>query len=742
MHKENRFSIKKAVAIFLCIVTVISVCLVYYFREPVIDRTYKDFSAPTPIVSSVWSTNVESNDANGDIYVSKSGADTNDGTKEKPFFSIERALEAVAAMDRTDRSEITVCIEAGEYHIEPLFFSEQHGGGAECKVTYTGYGGKAVLNLGTTLEASDFKKADEYPEIYGRLQQQAREKVLVLDLKNAPYNLTEKDLGKLYPIGTYNTADRYQGDTTGGIYSELFINGKRQNLARYPNSGYIYTGKVISPGSALENKANGDPAGDVFSVSDELSSRIQSWSNKESVWMYGFWKHDWADGSTPLEAFDAETNSLTAKYQSFFGIRENAPYFFYNCLEELDCDNEWFLDRESGLLCVYSSSGLAGSNIYMSLSEGNVITLNASNVTLKNLTVEGTRGNGIIINGNGNVITDCTVRNIGRHAIQVFGYDNVITKNELYSIGMGGISVNGGDRTTLTPGNNVVSNNMIHDWSEIFKTYQAGIDLEGVGNICSNNELFNAPHLAITYGGNNHIFEYNLIYNVCLESDDAGAIYAGKSWSSYGNEIKHNLIYNIGSNGKSPNGIYMDDAFSGQSILGNILINIPGYAIFVGGGRDMIVQDNLVINAGEAAIRHDIRAREALLNDTWFSGEVDYESGALWKTLYLSPWQSEIWQEAFPQYKTITTDPEKINDPCFMANPANSSITGNIVFDKYGSIGKIDGTVYEYSNVSDNELHYLSSLGAYFDDYNEGIYLSDKDNLKEFNKVLDKVGRY
>ena len=34
-----------------------------------------------------------------------------------------------------------------------------------------------------------------------------------------------------------------------------------------------------------------------------------------------------------------------------------------------------------------------------------------------------------------------------------------------------------------------------------------------------------------------------------------------------------------------PSGIYFDDPFSDQTAYGNVLINIPGYAFLIGGGR-------------------------------------------------------------------------------------------------------------------------------------------------------------
>lgn len=738
IRKINR---KKLILILICSLLLVVLLSIYFLRTPLLSLIYRGFQAPTPNIHSAWETSHESI-TQGDFYVSKKGSDTNDGTKESPFLTIERAFEAVEAMNRSNKSEIIVCIESGTYNINSLNISESRGGSENCRIIYSSYGdGEVVLNAGMNINSDDFVNSKEYPEIYQRLSEKAKDNIYVVDLTKAPYQIGQEDWGKLYPIGTYNTADRYQGDTTGPMYSELFVNGTRQMLARYPNEDYIYTDSVISSGKALEDKPNGDPAGDVFAVNDVLASRIQSWSNIENVWMYGFWQYDWADGSTPIESFNKENNSLTTKYQSFFGTRENAPYYFYNCLEELDTDNEWYLDREKGLLCIYSSTGLKNAEINMSLSTDTVVSINASFITINNLTVTGTRGNGIIINGNDNIIQNCKIGNIGGHAIQVFGNNNLITKNEVKNTGKGGISAVGGDRSSLSPGNNIISNNLIHDWSQIYKSYQAGIDFGGVGNICANNELFNSPHLAITYSGNNHIFEYNLIHDVCLESDDAGAIYAGKSWSSYGNDIRYNLIYNIGTAEHSPNGIYMDDALSGQNIYGNILINIPKHAIFIGGGRDMNIYDNLIINTGDAAIRYDSRARDALLKETWFSGDVN----DLWNTLWGSPWKSEIWQDAFPQYKIITHDLENIDDPSFMANPSNSIVENNIVFDKGASLGNIDKAVNDYSTVSNNTTYYLLQLKTFFKGYKDGNYYLDQKSPmynQKFNAVLENAGIY
>ena len=52
-----------------------------------------------------------------------------------------------------------------------------------------------------------------------------------------------------------------------------------------------------------------------------------------------------------------------------------------------------------------------------------------------------------------------------------------------------------------------------------------------------------------------------------------------------------------------------------------MLINIPGYAFLVGGGRDNMIENNLVINAGKQ-ILYDDRAYDGYHNDGWYAKTV------------------------------------------------------------------------------------------------------------------------
>ncbi len=57
--------------------------------------------------------------------------------------------------------------------------------------------------------------------------------------------------------------------------------------------------------------------------------------------------------------------------------------------------------------------------------------------------------------------------------------------------------------------------------------------------------------MAIGWSGNENIIEFNEIYNVVLETNDAGAIYSGRDPSMQGNVIRYNYFHDIGKNSRT-----------------------------------------------------------------------------------------------------------------------------------------------------------------------------------------------
>ncbi len=726
-----------------------------YVKSHVFDILYENYTAPAPVISTVSKEKNDDKMVIGDFYVSTNGSDKNNGTKTSPFRTIEKAVEAVRNAEKSGKKGITVCIEGGEYRVSSLKLTKEDSGTKECPVTYCAYNGDVVINGGITLKSADFKNVKAYPEIAKRLSADAQKNIVVIDLTKAPYSLTSDDWGKIYAIGSYHTADNYDGDYTGPLYCELFVDDIRQTLARYPDNDYLYTEEVVKTGLGKESDGSltevkdwyeiRNPEPDIYRVNPELAKRISGWKNLDDVWMFGYWKYDWADASTPVKSFDKDTRELTPEFVSLYGTKTDAPYYFFNVLEELSAPGEWYLDRENGLLCMWEPESKNNAEIILSLSLNPVINSEADYITFDGLTVKGTRSDGVLITANNNTVRNCLIKNVAGNALVMNGSNNLAYNNEITRTGKGGIVITGGNTATLTPGNSKADNNYIHDWSEIYQTYQPAVTLEGVGNVCSHNEMTNSPHEAITYRGNNHIIEYNLIHDVCLLSDDAGAIYSGRSWVWYGNVVRYNCIYNVGSETHRPDGIYLDDAVSGQKIYGNLLINIPSNSIHVGGGRDNVITNNIIVNPGNNALRFDDRAREGALENGWFT-HAHVGSGDMWEALYNSPWKSETWQNAFPEYKNCTDDISKADSPDYIPNPA-SIFKNNIIINKNMGYGDVYSSVWKFSDISENAIYNVGECDKIFIDIDNGDYnIKDVDEIRkdapEFEEIpLDMMGR-
>jgi len=688
-----------------------------------------------------------------DFYVATDGNDSNAGDFLHPFATIEKAKDAVKSCNKSNRNGITVAIKAGDYRVSSLNFTYDDSGTSECPVTYCAYGdGEVVINGGVSISPKDFVKVTD-ENVLRRFTKKAQKKIVCYDLKNI--EVTAEDYGKIYAIGSYNTAAKYTGDTTGPLYSELFVNDTRMTVARYPNEGYLKTGEVVSEGEQREDSNHQlhdywntivNPRSDVYKVSSSLAKRINSWQTLDDVWMFGFWKYDWADASSPIGEFDYTNKTISPKYVSMFGAKQDAPYYFFNILEELDTENEWYLDRENGIIYLYPSDDFENATVDLSLTTKNIVDGKVDYITFDGLTFKGTRSDAINLLGRSITIKNCLVKNVAGNAIVLGGQDNLVSECEITHTGKGGIYLSGGDTAKLISGNNRADNNLIHDWSDIYQTYQPAVTLSGVGNYCTHNEIYNSPHEAITFSGNNHTIEYNVIHDVCLLTSDAGAIYAGRHWDWYGNKINYNCVYNLGSNGFTPDGIYLDDALSGQMVYGNLIINVPKNGILAGGGRDNDIRNNVIINTGDYGIQYDQRAIDCIY-EGWFH---DYsgENGGMWQNLFNSPWQSEIWQEAFPQMKDFITDFSRTDEAGFVANPANNIVTDNILVNAEGSFGKVGEKVIKYSTFENNAVFKLTKQNKIFTDCKNGDY-SLCENSKALEKVknfeplpISKMGRY
>jgi hypothetical protein len=150
---------RKAFCVFALFLTFVFlfVSLFFVFKSPILEYLYKDYQAPAPVLHSEWAKK-PTYLADGDIYVSLNGSDENDGSKNSPFKTLERAKRAVRELDKRDREQIVVCIEGGDYQ-STLSLNAEDGGSADCPIIYRGVNGTAVLDGGNILNPKDFRPA-------------------------------------------------------------------------------------------------------------------------------------------------------------------------------------------------------------------------------------------------------------------------------------------------------------------------------------------------------------------------------------------------------------------------------------------------------------------------------------------------------------------------------------------------------------------------------------------------------
>ena len=626
-------------------------------------------------------------------YVSKSGADTNPGSESAPFLTLARAQREARLHPGSE-----VRVLPGEYR-ESLRLQPEDGG-----TRFIG-GRDAVLTGGLTIPASALSPVPS--EIADRLTPEAAEHTLCADL--TCYGLGPEDWGPVCVIGGFHTADRYD-DAPLGTNLEVFSGGRRMTLARYPNEGYLKLDNVMDVGEVNEFPAQNywrcnnnirNPRGGCYILDPATNERIKTWKEPETAWTFGYFMWDWADSSSPV-TFYTPNRAMYPRFVSNYGARPGALYYLYNVLEELDSPGEFWLDRERGILYVWPLT--EGDDIALSICKKPLIRGHADNVTVEGFTLTCARANGVKLTGDGVTLRNILVKNVADHGIVLTGSGNLVDSCEITRVGRGGVYLTGGDRNTLTPGNSRVENCYIHDFSEVYQTYQCGVSLQGVGNVCAHNEICGSPHIAIVYGGNDHLIEYNDIHDVVLHSSDAGAIYAGFDWCGHGTVIRYNLLRRIGANGFRPDGIYWDDGQSGQTAYGNIIIGVPKNGFLAGGGFENTIRHNLIIGDGENPIQYDDRNRDGFVNGGWAKQAVNTPDAPHWQKLRATPYLSEPWRKKHPSLSRLKTDFSDPDDPDFPINPTGSVVTDNVIIHPEGKLGRVADSVYRYGTVERNRV--------------------------------------
>lgn len=425
------------------------------------------------------------------------------------------------------------------------------------------------------------------------------------------------------------------------VRTELFVDGLPQPTAGWPDLGY---GEIFRPLGLNDSDQV------TFAI---LGRSAASWQDEPDLVVEGFWRWDWAAQSYLVGQKYGEQNRLILLGAgSPYGIKAGQRVRIENALAELDRPGEWYLDRAAGMLYFYPERTWRGTGAELSVAEGLIRVLGSEKVHFKKLRLEKARGDAVVVRNSSEVLLEgVEIRNVGNRGLVIEQSTRSGIRHGLIErTGQGGVVLSGGDRQLLVAANNFVEGSTIRQFSRLIKTIAPAVDLYGVGQRVSGNVISGGPQMAIQFAGNDHLISGNEIFDVVTETSDAGAIYVGRDFTSYGTTIENNFLHDIQPFSKKfdTKGIYFDDQASGVSVRKNIFARVQ-QPVFIGGGRDISVVEN-IFYFSSPAVHLDARGVEGQRLST-----LD-PKGTLQKRLDSVPYQSALYASRYPNLPRIRED--------------------------------------------------------------------------------------
>ncbi|MDO5580197.1 MAG: right-handed parallel beta-helix repeat-containing protein [Planctomycetia bacterium] len=463
----------------------------------------------------------------GDYHVSPQGNDANDGSSEKPFKTIQKALDTISQKKIAEKDR-TVYLADGFYYLDSTIrITANHNG----------------LNL--TAEKG------------------AR-----------PILCGGKPLTQWKKEGKFLTADVPNGD-----FRYLAINGSFAERTRLPEEGK-YKHNSVFKSHWMSSSLGG---WDVKPTDEQLTSMkyrpedldpITDLENCE-ITLY----HMWDETLLQVAANDKEKDLITfsTKPAHPAGAFNVDTYVVWNTKHGMKRPGQWYLDRKAKKVVYWPKEGENESNIRSIAPSLSILIMiqNAERITLSQLGLTGTNTpliaggfgaghfSGALEIGNSKEIKldRIAVSNVSGQGIKASNIHGMILSNShIRQTGAKGISLHGQ--------NIRVENNSIHDVGLIYpsaialtchvaaprRTDKGKLDPNPVYGTSEkdakihllHNEVYNGPYCGISCaGGSNVLIESNRVHNVMRELGDGAAIYCGggKHYTYRGNFVYDLFVF-------------------------------------------------------------------------------------------------------------------------------------------------------------------------------------------------------
>jgi hypothetical protein len=558
-----------------------------------------------------------------DFYVSPTGSDKFNGLSPKanfwtntgPFKTLARAQQAIRSLKSAGKfnQAITVHVGKGTYPIStPLEFNNLDSGLPGQEILWQGEKGVTIISGGIALKNCQAYDATNPSKILSCPLDSAT----VTKIKNEANN---RILGNNPEIG-------------------FFVNEQWMQPARWPNFGWAHIREPLDKFTQ-------------FSVYQKMPQFTGNLSNAQA---HIYANNDFFDQYVGVSNIDLTNNKITLLDKTTYPLVAARRFYLQNIEAALDAEGEWFYDKANNRILFIPPYNVIPLNIVIFGIINLIIINESSHINFSNLILRHSSGHGVKIQKADTILLDnLEINNIVGKAIHGRESTNItISNNHIHHTGQGGVLIHGGDRPTLKASGNIIDNNHIHNFDAILFNHSPAIDTSGVASTISHNLIENANGNAIDISGNDHLIEKNEITQICQQSADCGGIYSGRDWTYRGNVIRYNYLHdfygyemdftftdisknNIVYRYKGARGIYLDDAVSGMTVFGNILVNTGTMSIQIGGGRDHRIENNVIKTTGRG-----------IWMDQRFPG---FNWDNMRNTLKTMPINSALWLAKYPE---------------------------------------------------------------------------------------------
>ena len=461
-----------------------------------------------------------------DYYVATNGSDSASGTLGAPWQTIQKAATVMTAGD-------TCTIRGGTYRetVTPA-----NSGTSGNPITYQAYSGETVVITG------------------------------------------------LEPVSgwTSHSGSIYKADLTWSLDHEdqvFVVDGTNVTYlweARWPNiTEYSFDG--LRAGFATAD------SGSVSTLVDNALSQPNDYWNGATVWYIGG-KGGWLGKTSLISDFAGGTLTLANTDSTRQDPTNGSEYYLSGILNELDVENEWYIDAGNNEIYLWAPGGGVPDHIEVKSRLEGMILQNVAYIHVEG--IDFLAANIQLENADYCMIDDINARyiygsdkslsysasNQREGGINVVGDHNTIRNSEL--------SYTTGSMVQLKGSGNKVVNNHIHH-TTMLGNYASAIQIDtGDSHLISHNTIHDVGRCAFssTKEVYKSIIQHNRIYDYMWLSSDGAAIYV---WGmDMGNtEFRYNIISDghgvlNGWGHKATHGIYMDNGVNNVLIHHNVIYDV------------------------------------------------------------------------------------------------------------------------------------------------------------------------